>query len=198
MIKKFSIALLLPLATAVHADVSELQQKLAKLGEFESRFSQQAFDFDGQLVQQSEGTIAVKAPLKFDWQQQSPDPLRLVSDGEAVYYYDPYVEQVTISAISEVVEQTPLPLLTSQDPELWSAWQVEAKDNCYGLTKADNDDVSMQICFSDSHIESLQVIDAQGNRTLMELNQFEVNPQDDAKFDFAPPEGTYIDDQRVQ
>ncbi|WP_298440250.1 outer membrane lipoprotein chaperone LolA [uncultured Ferrimonas sp.] len=198
MIKTFAIAALLPLAVNAQQPSELLQQKLAAVPQFQATFDQQAFDFDDQLVQQSQGTVALKAPLKFSWLQQSPDQLSLVSDGVAVWYYDPYVEQVTISAIADVLEQTPLPLLSSRDPALWAQWQVSQQQQCFVLNQPQQQGVEMQVCFNGDAINKLQLIDAQGNRTVMTLTDFNLAALADDNFNFTPPEGTFIDDQRQQ
>ncbi|WP_028115274.1 outer membrane lipoprotein chaperone LolA [Ferrimonas senticii] len=188
-------ALWSPLALAADA-TAQLQQRLQALPQFSANFSQQAFDFDNQLVAQSSGTMALKAPLRFRWHQTADDELLLTSNGEAVWYYDPYVEQVTINAISDVLEQTPLPLLSSQDPQLWAKWQVAQQDDCFALSQADG--VQMQVCFAGEQIASMQMIDAQGNRTLMTLSEFTNEAPQDTAFEFVAPEGTFVDDRRQQ
>ncbi|QIZ76649.1 outer membrane lipoprotein chaperone LolA [Ferrimonas lipolytica] len=196
MIKHLPLLAMLPAVALADIGAEQLQAKLAEVPQFSASFSQQAFDFDNQLVQQSTGSVAMKAPLKFHWQQLDPDELLLVSDGDSVWYFDPFVEQVTISAIDDVLQQTPLPLLSSRDPELWAQWQVTAHGDCFELRSAVQAGIEMKVCFAGDAIETMQLIDGQGNRTLMTLTDFSSEISEVINFDFVTPDGTFIDDQR--
>ncbi len=202
MIKKmqYCLGLSFALISSVWATtpVQQLQQKLAKVPEFQAQFVQQAYDFDQKLILQSEGMLALKAPLKFYWHQQTPDELLLVSDGVNVLYYDPFVEQATINSIDAVLTQTPLPLLSSQDPKLWAGWQVSVDAGCYMLTQNQDQAIEMQVCFDEDRLNKLTLLDAQGNLTVMQLTQFSTNPVADKQSQYTPPAGTFIDDQRLQ
>ncbi|GAA4903895.1 outer membrane lipoprotein chaperone LolA [Ferrimonas pelagia] len=200
--KKICAALLIssgiPFAMAQADDTDVLKLRLAQLPQFEAQFNQQAFDFDNNLVQQSAGHVALQAPLKFVWEQRDPEPLQLISDGEAVWFYDPYVEQVTVSNVDDAISQTPLSLLSSQDPAIWARWNVVQAQECFTLTDTQASDVQMQVCFNDEVISKLQLVDAQGTRTTMLLTDFTTELAQSSQFHFTPPEGTYIDDQRHQ
>lgn len=50
---------------------------------------------DGETLVNGSGTVAVKRPNLFRWDTQKPDENLLVSDGKTVWYYNPFVEQVT-------------------------------------------------------------------------------------------------------
>ncbi|SHG84371.1 outer membrane lipoprotein chaperone LolA [Ferrimonas marina] len=198
MNKPFYAAALMGLAamplTANEADA--LQQRLAALSQFSAEFEQQAFDFDGQLVQESQGLIALQAPLRFAWEQSEPEPLTLVSDGEAVWYFDPFVEQVTVTPVEQALAQTPLALISSQDSALWAQWQVSKVDGCYQLVQKEQPEITMGICFSGEAIESLTLTDAQGTKTVMSLKAFSDQPVAAERFVFEPADGVFIDDQR--
>ncbi|GAA5188110.1 outer membrane lipoprotein chaperone LolA [Ferrimonas gelatinilytica] len=190
------IASLFPVTAVCDDDAQSLQQRLSQLPHFSAEFHQQARDFDDNLVQESQGRLALSAPLRFRWEQDTPESLLLVSDGDAVWFHDPYVEQVTVTSVDQAVAQTPLTLLASQDPKIWSQWQIQQQASCYRLTSDAHPAVSMTVCFEGDAIRSLQLDDAQGTSTVMELQNFSTEAVDSAQFTFAPPEGTLIDDQR--
>ena len=45
-----------------------------------------------------EGELWVKRPNLFNWHMTSPDESVLVSDGQTLWFYNPFVEQVTATA----------------------------------------------------------------------------------------------------
>ncbi|MBY6185588.1 outer membrane lipoprotein chaperone LolA [Marinobacter hydrocarbonoclasticus] len=200
MMKKTMISLAVatlasPMALAAPQDV--LQARLAQLPEFEARFSQVVTDTDGTVLQTGEGQLAMAVPNRFSWHQSVPDESLILSDGDAIYLYDPLLEQVSIYSLTETTAQTPLSLLSSNDSEAWAAYQVSQQGECFTLTpKAAENVQSMAICFDGEAIESLALVDGQQVKTTMDLTQFQSGPLSSDRFHFAPPDGTQVDDQR--
>jgi outer membrane lipoprotein carrier protein len=143
-----------------------------------------------------------------------PDELSIVSDGTNVWFYDPWIEQVSIYSLSTAIARTPMLLLTSEDESLWSQYNVEEK---LSLT-ADNSKSAQQVFVIsaidiNSQVKSLTLtfntkdqgeqlsefsfLDATGQKSRIKLTAF--NDQQAPKadlFNFVIPPNTQIDDQR--
>ncbi len=80
---------------------SDIADFFSQMQTFKGNFSQTVYQ-DGALVQQSKGKVALKKPLKFRWDYQSPEPMQLISDGQRFYHYDIDLAQVTSKPIDEI------------------------------------------------------------------------------------------------
>lgn len=182
---------------AMAAPQQALQAKLATVSAFEAAFRQVVTEPDGTVLQEGQGSLAMAVPNRFAWHQTAPEQSVILSDGEAVYLYDPLLEQVSIYALEDATGQTPLSLLSSDDASAWDDYQVAQQGDCFTLTPNDPETIqSMAICFDGSAIERVTLVDGQQVTTTMDLSQFRKGPVDEGRFHFSPPEGTLVDDQR--
>lgn len=55
-------------------------------------------DGSGNAVQDGQGDLWVKRPNLFNWHMTQPDESILVSDGKTLWFYNPFVEQATVTA----------------------------------------------------------------------------------------------------
>lgn len=191
-----------------------LIKKLAKLNFFTANFTQQVFGESGELIEESAGKLAISKPNLANWQVLMPDELSIVSDGTNVWFYDPWIEQVSIYSLSTAIARTPILLLTSEDETLWQQYNVEKKH-----TTADGNDKNAQQVFVISAIDinsqvknltltfnsneqggqlsEFSFLDATGQVSLIKMSAFndEQAPKADM-FNFVMPPNTQIDDQR--
>jgi outer membrane lipoprotein carrier protein len=191
-----------------------LMKRLAKLNFFTASFTQQVLSESGELLEESAGKLAIRKPNLANWQVLMPDELSIVSDGTNVWFYDPWIEQVSIYSLSTAIARTPMLLLTSEDESLWSQYNVEEK---LSLT-ADNSKSAQQVFVIsaidiNSQVKSLTLtfntkdqgeqlsefsfLDATGQKSRIKLTAF--NDQQAPKadlFNFVIPPNTQIDDQR--
>lgn len=181
-------------------DKQALMTKLAALADFSATFEQQVFDFQGKLLQQNSGELAVSKPNKVRWQTMQPDESLMVSDGQALWFYDPFIEQVAIYAIDSATVNTPVLLLTSNDPALWQQYQVEQPAENRYLIKAINASSkvsSLELEFAAQQLASFVIVDSTGQLSKVNLSQYQpLSTANDALFSFTVPEGVEIDDQR--
>ncbi|MBY5991677.1 outer membrane lipoprotein chaperone LolA [Ferrimonas balearica] len=206
MIRRFTPLVALLATSLAHGEAptdseaarAALQAKLAALPQFEAQFTQTVTDFDGTLLQEGEGQLAVAVPQRFSWHQMVPEESLILSDGEAVYVYDPMLEQVSIYALMEATGQTPLSLLASDDDAAWAQYQVSQSAQCYELTPLEAQEIArMTVCFEGERIDTLSLTDSQSVTTTMALAQFSAAPLAADRFQFTPPQGTLVDDQRT-
>ncbi|WP_371185159.1 outer membrane lipoprotein chaperone LolA [Thalassotalea maritima] len=212
MLKKFKntvittavSAMLLCSASTVASQVSdikhELQQKLASVAGFKAEFNQDVIDADGNLIQQSNGHLAVKRPNFLHWQTLAPDETLVISDGQTLWFYNPFVEQVSAYAINNAVANTPILLLTGLNEQAWDDYRVEKQlDDRYLIVSKDENAqvISLQLTFANGLISTFTVTDATGQLSQFRLTDMVTTPQPSPSlFMFELPEGVDLDDQR--
>ena len=79
---------------------SLLMAKLAYLNFFSANFSQEVLSESGELLEQSAGKLAISKPNLANWHTTEPDELVIVSDGKDVWFYNPWIEQVSVYSLS--------------------------------------------------------------------------------------------------
>lgn len=183
---------------------SDLQELLAPMSTLKANFQQHVLDANGELVQELQGELALARPNKFYWHSNAPDELVLVADGQAVYYFDPFVEQVTISAQSEAANQSPFLLLLDAEASAWSNYNVTSEGLSFQLepTAAAQQQQRLQVNFvaqdeQPAQLHELVLDDGQGQITRIRLSDLKTNvalPY--TTFSFQIPENAVVDDQR--
>ncbi|HBY85530.1 MAG TPA: outer membrane lipoprotein carrier protein LolA, partial [Colwellia sp.] len=101
-----------------------LMDKLSKLAFFSAEFSQNILDAQGGILQQGSGTIAISKPNLVNWKTITPDETLIVSDGNTLWFYDPFIEQASAYSLAKSIHNTPILLLTSDEPQLWQQYTV--------------------------------------------------------------------------
>lgn len=101
-----------------------LRAKLANLHFFSATFTQEVVSEAGELLEQSSGNLAISKPNLANWHTQEPDELAIISDGSDVWFYNPWIEQVSVYSLSAAIAKTPILLLTSKDESLWQQYIV--------------------------------------------------------------------------
>lgn len=184
---------------------SDLQELLAPLSTLQAEFQQHVLDANGELVQELKGALALARPNKFYWHSDAPDELILVADGQAVYYYDPFVEQVTISAQSDATNQSPFLLLLDAEASAWADYKVTNDGLSFQLQPIEGAEQqqSLQVNFvanddeQAAQLNELILDDGQGQITRIQLSDVKVNAAlPYTKFSFQIPENAVVDDQR--
>ncbi|MBA6338562.1 outer membrane lipoprotein chaperone LolA [Colwellia sp. BRX8-7] len=181
---------------------SNLIQKLAKLEYFTANFNQQVLDAEGNELQNALGTLAVKKPNLVHWKTAEPDESLIVSDGDTLWFFDPFVEQVSAYLLEKALLNTPILLLTSSDPTLWQHYSVSSTDENNYLIHANDTNAqvkTLELRFkkNSNMLTSFTILDATGQLSLFKLSQFDqVTVPKSALFTFKIPEGVELDDQR--
>ncbi|AWB68128.1 outer membrane lipoprotein carrier protein LolA [Saccharobesus litoralis] len=202
--KLLTFSLLCSLSTSVLADnVTEtLKNKIAGLNAFTSDFTQQVFDSDNVEIQSATGSTQLKQPNLFKWHTQEPDESILQCDGETIWFYDPFIEQVTAVWLKEALLNNPILLLLKVEDEIWQGYQVsQLDDNRFKIRVKDEKSLveSIEVTFvkGSSAVDKLVVSDRQGQNSHYQFSQFKMAPQlTRQQFTFSLPEGVELDDQR--
>lgn len=187
-------------STSVSADAAQdLQSRLAKVNSFHASFSQSVTSSDGAAVQQGEGELWVKRPNLFNWHMTSPDESVLVSDGETLWFYNPFVEQVTATWLKNATGNTPFMLITRNDANDWKKYNVKQKGDDFELTPKASSGNLKQFAITVTNsgtIKSFAAVEQDGQRSAYQLKSQQSSSVDAAKFKFTPPKGVTLDDQR--
>ncbi|KFZ31895.1 hypothetical protein IDSA_04235 [Pseudidiomarina salinarum] len=190
-------------AQAATADRDALIERLSGLSTLQAEFSQQVTDPDGELVQQLHGRMALARPNYLYWQTDAPDETLMVADGNNLWYYNPFVEQVTVYRQSEAMDQSPLLLLLDADAQAWSHYTVKQEGNSFALQPKPSADTqqSLQLMFAEdknsARLQRIILDDGQGQISTIDLENVQLNQVvERGLFEFNLPEGVDLDDQR--
>ncbi|CAI8163423.1 MAG: Outer-membrane lipoprotein carrier protein [Pseudidiomarina mangrovi] len=181
---------------------ASLQARLATMQSLQADFAQTVTDQQGELMQQLHGRFALARPNLLYWQTDAPDETVMIADGSALWYYNPFVEQVSVYDQTDSMAQSPLLLLVDAESPAWADYQVSYENNSYALQPLPNSDArqSLQLVFGDADSSQLQRIildDGQGQLSTIELEAVQLNGTiADDLFRFKLPAGVELDDQR--
>lgn len=180
---------------------NELIAKLSGIKQFSASFEQEVKDNSGNVLQQGGGYLAVKRPNLVHWNTTSPDESLIVSDGESIFLFDPFIEQVTAYRLDGAIANTPILLITTDNPELWQQYSVgRTSENHYIINANDPNSriTTLEINFNDNdELSGFTFLDVTGQLSKVTLNDIELSSDlAPSLFKFTIPEGAHLDDQR--
>ena len=182
---------------------NELKAKLTLLKQFSANFVQEVIDDEGQVIQTSQGSLKVSQPNLVNWHTTEPEETLIVSDGKDLWLYDPFVEQATVYTVQSSIANTPILLLTSVDDAIWQQYSVKKLQGGQYIVEPldDNSRIqSLSLLFQDENSVTLTqftMVDSSGQKSRITLSEVNHNDVIDAKhFQYSPPAGVDVDDQR--
>ncbi|BBM64367.1 outer-membrane lipoprotein carrier protein [Vibrio alfacsensis] len=207
MKKRFSATLFsafvlsLSLFSTAHAASAkdELNKRLAMNEGFSADFSQQVISPEGETIMEGEGSVEIARPSLFRWSTTFPDENLLVSDGKSLWYYSPFIEQVSIYDQAQATEQTPFVLLTRNRASDWDNYTISQKGDQFTLvpTAIDSTQGQFQINIDTKGVvNGFNVIEQDGQRGLFEFSNVKLGKPKADRFTFTIPDGVEVDDQR--
>ncbi|GAL20262.1 outer membrane lipoprotein carrier protein LolA [Vibrio maritimus] len=119
--------------SALATPQQELSERLQLNDGFSATFTQEVTSPDGDVVMEGEGNVEISRPSMFRWVTTLPDENVLVSDGQNLWYYSPFIEQVSIYNQEQATEQTPFVLLTRNRASDWDNYSVNQKGDVFTL-----------------------------------------------------------------
>ncbi|MEZ9232597.1 outer membrane lipoprotein chaperone LolA [Vibrio amylolyticus] len=185
--------------SALATPKEELSERLALNDGFSAEFSQKIVSPDGDVVMEGEGIVDIARPSQFRWETTFPDENALISDGETLWYYSPFIEQVSVYWQEQAVEQTPFVLLTRNVESDWDNYTVSQQEDRFTLTPTavDSNQGQFQIDIDTKGVvKGFNVIEQDGQRGLFTFKNVKLERPDSSKFTFVIPEGVEVDDQR--
>jgi len=175
-----------------------LQAKLATIDGFSADFIQRVIDSEGQVIANGEGQLTVEKPNKVNWHTTSPDETLIIANGETLWFYDPFIEQVSVYDFDQALANTPILLLSSNNETLWDGYRVIQVESSFVIESLDEQShvKSLQLKFDNERLDQLLIFDATGQVSEITLAMRGSSASKATIYDFSIPEGTHIDDQR--
>ncbi|WP_404402800.1 outer membrane lipoprotein chaperone LolA [Idiomarina seosinensis] len=199
------VSSLLPVSAAVDAATAdtelsarqELQNRLQQMQSLSADFTQTVTAANGETLQQLTGELAIKRPAQLLWQTDPPDDTLMIASGETVWYYNPFVEQVTLYHQSDIAANSPMLLLLTGTQEQWQDYQVSEPEADYYTVRDNEADSELRLRFDQQQLSSIWLRQQQGDIIEINLAEVQLNPQlSPDKFEFTVPDGVEVDDQR--
>ncbi|WP_179957696.1 outer membrane lipoprotein chaperone LolA [Exilibacterium tricleocarpae] len=187
-------------AASTASPVEQLSQLLAPMQTLTGSFQQTMLDRDGELLEQSSGLFALKKPGRFRWQTKTPYDQLLVGNQQKLWLYDPDLEQVTVRAVDQRMQQTPALLLSGEVEQIRAQFNVDVVESgtaqqAFALQPKGKNNLfeSLVVKFAAGKLSEMVLADSLGQTTTIRLGDLAVNPSvDDQQFNFIPPPGTDV------
>jgi len=195
---------------AVARAVRALEARYKGAGSFRAVFLERRSEGRGSLQLES-GTLYIRRPGLMRWEYEAPEKKLFVVDGKFAWFYVPADRTATKAAVRQSDdERIPLLLLTGKTTLGRVCRRIELADvhvespgdlalRC--LPARGGEEEYKEAVFevdSESHLVRLLVREAGDVETEFHFGRWEENPPlDRALFEFAPPKGTVIVDERT-
>ncbi|GAK87677.1 outer membrane lipoprotein carrier protein LolA [Vibrio ponticus] len=145
------------------------------------------------------GEVEIARPSLFRWSTTLPDENVLISDGKTLWYYSPFIEQVSIYWQEQATEQTPFVLLTRNRASDWDNYQVVQQGDVFTLTPTavDSNQGQFKLEINDKGaVKGFSVIEQDGQTSAFTFSNIDLSKPNTNRFTFTIPEGVEVDDQR--
>jgi len=195
-------ALIACASLAAKADaVDTLKEFVRDVKTGRAQFTQTVTSPDGKKNKTSTGSFEFSRPNRFRFAYAKPFEQTIVGDGQKVWIYDADLNQASSRKIGAALGATPAALLAGgsleKDFELaalpakdgleWAQATPKAKDGAFK---------SVQVGFRGKDLGAIEIIDAFGQRSLLQFKQFTpgvtIAPE---TFTFTPPAGADVIEQ---
>ncbi|WP_076585277.1 outer membrane lipoprotein chaperone LolA [Vibrio ostreicida] len=196
--KKMTVLFLLSFSVMA-APKDELSQRLQIADGFTANFTQQLISPEGDMLTEGQGQVEIARPSLFRWTTTAPDENVLVSDGQSLWYYSPFIEQVSIYSQEQATQQTPFVLLTRNRVSDWDNYRVAQKGDMFTLTPtaADSNQGQFKLNINTKGVvKGFSVIEQDGQQSTFKFNEVKLVKPSAERFTFTIPEGVEVDDQR--
>jgi len=164
-------------------------------------FTQTVTSPDGVKKKSSSGRFEFSRPNRFRFAYAKPFEQLIVADGQKVWVHDADLNQVTSRRLTQALGATPaavlagsslekdfeLSALPAKDGIEWAQATPKAKDSTFQ---------SVRIGFKGKDLAAVEIIDAFGQRSLLQFSQFQANaPVAPDAFKFVVPKGADVIEQ---
>lgn len=189
-------------STVAFADsqaVAELQKRLEQATQYSADFDQTVRSSKGKEIQKGRGKFQVKRPNLFRMDTQSPQENQIISDGETLWFYDPFVSQATANWVKDAVSNTPFVLLTSNDKSHWEQYDVKQNMDSFTLKPKSKKSAIKQFDVridSNGLLKGFSTVERDGQSNLYMLRNITTTNLANDLFKFNLPKGAELDDQR--
>ncbi|WHL24743.1 MAG: outer membrane lipoprotein chaperone LolA [Candidatus Blochmannia vicinus] len=194
----FSVAVIIS-AIADDTSVITLRNRLKKINDFYARFTQKVISANNDILLEGHGELWVKRPNLFNWHMIFPEENFLISDGKTLWFYIPFIKQVTAYWLQNFSDNILFMLFSDNNVYKWDNYNVIQKGDCFYLIPM-CDNCNLQECrvkISDcGRIERFSVFEKKDQYVDYYLLDQNNNTIDIRKFNFALSEDIQLDEQR--
>ncbi len=190
------------LALAARADALDtLREFVRDVKTGRAAFTQTVSSVDGAKKKVSSGEFEFVRPNRFRFAYTKPFEQLIVSDGQKVWIHDADLNQVTVRKLTQALGATPAALLAgaSLDKEFELAAQPARDGIDWVLATPRQKDgalQSMRIGFRGKDLAVVEILDAFGQRSLLQFSQYAANVDiAESRFRFVPPAGADVIEQ---
>ena len=174
---------------------SDLGIRLTELQHLAADFTQRLEDAGGQLIEESSGRVRLLPP-RFRWEVTEPYAQVLIAADDELALYDPDLEQVTIRPLEEVLEDTPLALLTRGTVMLGDDYDVSRLDEDRFRVRPRAEDAlfdEIVLAFGNAGLVGMRIHDHLGQSTIIRFHGFrDASVIQSADFELTVPPGTDV------
>ena len=182
-----------------------LENFLLELTTIKAAFVQTLNNAAGELIEKSEGIMAVERLGKFRLQYENPYEQLYVADGKNIWMYDRDLEQVTVKPQSEALGSTPALLLSSIEP-LETNFELRELGEHEGFVwlelnpkDVDSNFDFVKLAMEGDILRAMEMVDGFGQTTRLFFDPMDRNPQLDAGvFQFVPPPGVDVIGEAIE
>ncbi|VFP86730.1 Outer-membrane lipoprotein carrier protein [Candidatus Erwinia haradaeae] len=187
-------------SSSMQCDIATvLQKRLEKIQSFHTEFNQTVIDKRNILIQKSHGYVWVNRPDQLYWKVLYPDSSDLISDGKTLWFYNPSVKQVSIYCVKNILQNTPLMLVSCHWSNAWKRYHLLQKGDTFIFIPKElysNIKKFTLNILKNGNINRFSIFERDGvciRYVLAKQNPTEIDPK---KFQFSIPPGVTIDDHR--
>lgn len=188
--------------TAARADgVERLHEFAREVRTGQASFTQTVTSADGARRKVLSGQFEFERPNRFRFAYSKPFEQLIVADGQKVWIYDADLNQASSRALSRAIGATPAALLAGTSLESDFVLTAEPARDGLDWVKAmpkakDGPFQTMRIGFRGKMLAAVEIVDAFGQRSLLQFGSFTANaaiaPE---RFRFVPPAGADVIEQ---
>lgn len=181
------------------APAASLQSYFKDVTSLRASFQQTVLDSANVPLQESEGTIAILRPKKFNLEYTKPYHQLYVADGDHIWSYDDDLEQVTVKKQDNLLQNSPA-LVLSNPEQLEHNYVVTELESKHDLVRfklvpkgEQGNFESLMLSFKGNRIHVMEIHDNFGQVTFLKFSNVQLNPLlKNELFVFTPPDGVDV------
>ncbi|URJ28373.1 outer membrane lipoprotein chaperone LolA [Candidatus Blochmannia vicinus (nom. nud.)] len=133
--------------SAISDDTSviTLRDRLKKINYFYARFTQKVINANDNILLEGYGELWIKRPNLFNWHMISPEENFLISDGKTLWFYVPFIKQVTAYWLQNFSDNIFFMLFSDNNIHKWDNYNVIQRGDFFYLIPI-RDNCNLQEC----------------------------------------------------
>lgn len=183
------------------SNAERLTGLLEDLTTFKADVRQLITESSGGVLEESDILFMLRRPHGFYWETLAPFPELIVTDGQSLWNYQPDLLQLTIEDWDPAESELSAQLLSGETHTIAEEYLIDAvavDSGGWEFVLRPLDPASLyervMLYFSDDMLESILLVNTNGQRTLWEFFNREANqPLDESVFTFEPPDDEFLD-----